>query len=432
MQEGENDYTHPAEGKDTDTSSTSTSQSGVRGNDSNSDYDDDISESENSLQEEAVLPKTDRINSLLEIDRINLACPRQYGYAKIYEVEEGLNGNAGTKIAIPKVSLYLERGEALQHLNMIEYECLMQMEKKKTEKDDGAGPDCSMDDRDVPKGVLQVNTKKKAGRQSSLRFEYNTNLEIQRVFQQQVAAKQSVAFVISKAPPKRPGERPVQLNKESLPDYEKRLGSWHRHGNIFAAYYLLLFRPIIGKDFRESEFTFEVLQNWIADCNASKNWLDKSRLAMFNSRLNGMSISSTNKKMITGYRGRCRTIWTEEERYNNDQYFASKHAEEEEDLERSGLAALEYNLEHSDLSNAINKNMKKQENDILHIKTALQNLLPPPDSHNRYDHDDQDDRKTCTFSLSPSILSLLTCSNYFLTEGPAVQLRTTLLLLLLQ
>jgi hypothetical protein len=194
MQEGQNDYTHPAEEKDTDISSTSTSHSGVHSDDSNTDNDDNISELENSLREEAVLPETDRIDSLLEIDRINWACPRQYGYAKIYEVEEGLNGNAGTKISIPKVSLYLKRGKALRHLNMIEYECLMQMEKKKPEKDDGA------------------NTKK-AGRQLSLRFEYNTNLEIQQLFQQQLAAKQSVAFVVGKAPPKRPGERPLQLNK---------------------------------------------------------------------------------------------------------------------------------------------------------------------------------------------------------------------------
>jgi hypothetical protein len=134
MQEGQNDCAHPAEEKDADVSSTSTSTCKSV---SDSDDDDDISESETSL-EEAVLPETDRINSLLEIDRINLACPRQYGYTKIYEVEEGLNGNAGTKMAIPKVSLYLERGKALEHLNMIEYECLMQMEKKKTEKDNGA------------------------------------------------------------------------------------------------------------------------------------------------------------------------------------------------------------------------------------------------------------------------------------------------------
>jgi hypothetical protein len=47
---------------------------------------------------------------------------------------------------------------------MIEYECLMQMEKKKTEKDDGATTDYFMDDRNTLNGLLQVNTKK-VGRQ---------------------------------------------------------------------------------------------------------------------------------------------------------------------------------------------------------------------------------------------------------------------------
>jgi hypothetical protein len=97
MQEGQNNYTHPAKEKNTGISSTSTSKSGVHNNDGNSYNSNDISKSENSLREEAVLPKTDCINSLLEIDRINLASPRQYGYTKIYEVEEGLNGNAGMK-----------------------------------------------------------------------------------------------------------------------------------------------------------------------------------------------------------------------------------------------------------------------------------------------------------------------------------------------
>jgi hypothetical protein len=122
---------------------------------------------------------------------------------------------------------------------MIEYECLMQMEKKKTEKDDGATADYFMDDCNVRNGLLQVNTKK-VGRQSSLRFEYNMNLEIQRVFQQQLAAKQSVAFVIGKAPPKRSGKRPLQLNEESFCNYEKRLDSWHK-GNFFRCVLLAYF-----------------------------------------------------------------------------------------------------------------------------------------------------------------------------------------------
>jgi hypothetical protein len=200
------------------------------------------------------------------------------------------------------------------------------------------------------------------------------------------------------------------LNGESVSDYEKRLDSWQRQADIFARYYLLLFRPT-SRNLRESDFTFESLQNWIADCRASKNWLKEFRLVMFNNRLNGMSISSTNKKLITAYRGRCRTIWTDEERYNNNEYFASQRAQRAEDLEASGLAPAEYNLEHNDLGNDINKRMKKQENDISYIQTALEGLLPPSASHNRYG----DDKSKSLSSSAPSVLSLLIRPNSFPT-----------------
>jgi hypothetical protein len=323
-------------------------------------------EEEEDAREEAILSET---------DRVNLAYPREFGYTKIYEVEQGVNGNAGTKMAIPKVSLYLERGKALQELNMIEYACLIQTEKKKAEKDNDAD-DCVMDDQEGPDDLSQRNSRtRKRGRESSQRFEYSTECELQRLFQQQLATKQSLPFVIGAAPPKRLGNKPLYLNEnESTQDYEKRLYSWQKHADAFAKYYLLLFRPT-SKNFRPNDFTFEALQNWIATCSASKNWLQKSRLAMFNDRLNGMSISSINKKIITAYRGRYRTIWTEQERQYDQEHFASQHAQQAEDLEASGLTPAEYNLEHCTLSNKVNKQMKKQESDLLAMETALKNLF---------------------------------------------------------
>jgi hypothetical protein len=355
---------------------------------------DVFSESENSLREEAVLPETDHVHSACLL--------REFGYSKIYQIEQDVNGNAGTKMAIAKVSLYLNRGKELEHLNMIEYECLIQVKKKKAENDNSADADCTADVHEAPDDLLQVN--KKPGRQSSPRFEYNTSFEMQRLFEQQLAAKQSLPFVIGNAPPKRPGNKPLQLHDESVGDYQKRLDSWQRQADIFARYYLFLFRPI-GKDFRESEFTFQALENWIVDCRTSKNWLKECRLIMFNNRLNGMSISTTNKKLITAYRGRCRTIWTEQERYSNNEYFASQRAQRVEELEASGLTPAEYNLEHRDLGDDINKRMTKQENDISYIETALESLLLlPAGSQSRYD-DDQ--RKNLSYYSPRSILLLL-------------------------
>jgi hypothetical protein len=331
--------------------------------------DDEISESDNSLQEEAVLHET---------DHIDLACSREFGYSKLYEVEHGLDGNPGTKMAFPKVALYFERGEELQDLNIFEYECLVQTVKKKTEKEDGTN-DSSMDDHNAPDSLLQPNTNGR-GRPSSLRFEYNTNIEIQRLFQQQLAAKYSLPFLIGNAPPRRPGSRPLLMSGESGENWEKRVDSWQRQADIFAMYFLVLLRPT-GRNFGDYRFTMEALRSWIADCSVSKEWLKRTRLAVFNNRLNGMSISNTNKKLITAYRGRCRTIWTDEERYTNRKFFASQRAQRAEDLFQSGLAALEYNKEHYDLGDDMNKRMKVQENDLSQLQTALEGLLLPSNSH---------------------------------------------------
>ncbi len=88
--------------------------------------------------------------------------------------------------------------------------------EKKTENDDGVD-DRTMDNYDAPDGLPQRNTKKK-GRQSSPRFEYNTNFEMQRLFQQQLSTKQSLPFSIGKAPPQRPGNTHLQMNQEPLND----------------------------------------------------------------------------------------------------------------------------------------------------------------------------------------------------------------------
>jgi hypothetical protein len=96
MSDGWNDYNIVAQGKGADVSSSY--DSSVDKDDQDED-EQDISQSENSFRQEAVLP---------ESDHLNVSGLPEFGYTKIYKVEQGLNENAGTKMAIPKVSLYLE------------------------------------------------------------------------------------------------------------------------------------------------------------------------------------------------------------------------------------------------------------------------------------------------------------------------------------
>jgi hypothetical protein len=372
-------------------------------NEDHRDDPDNSSESENSLQEEAILPET---------DHLNLAGLQEFGYTKIYEIEYGFNGNPGTKMAIPTVSMYLERNKKLQHLTYLEYASVIQMEKKKKEKNEDAD-DGSMDDA------------KKRGRKSSLRFEYDTRFVMQRLFQQQLAVKQRLPFVIGKAPPKRPGNKPLQLNEESVDAYRKKLDSWLRQADIFARYYLLLFRPT-RRDFKRSEFTFEALQKWITDCKISKNWLQRHRLFMFNQRLNGMSISSTSKKVITAYRGRSRKLWNDQERYDNNEYFTSQRVQATRNLEASGLDPEEHNQDNSNLSENVNSNMKRQENDISYIQNALESLSLLTGNDSRCSTITTNQRSIFV-SFALSVFSLSTCFNSSSTGCLMVLPQTALL-----
>jgi hypothetical protein len=375
MQDEWNDYSPLAPNEEEDDLSSSTNKNS---NDQDKD-DEDSSESVNSFREEAVLP---------EADNVNIAYRRTFGYTPIFQVEEGRDGNAGTKVAIPKVSMYFSRGKELQNFNMMEYECLVQIGKKKIETEEGVN-DRLMEDGQAPDDLPHRN-QKKPGRPASSRFEYDTNFQMQRLFEQLLAAKQSLPFVIGNAPPKRPGSKPLSLLNEGESDdgdYTKRLDSWQRKADTFARYYLLLYRPTSSKDLQDGDFTFAALERWIEDCRTSNHWLKEARLAMFNNRLNGMSISTTNKKLLTDYRGRCRTLWSDYERFKNKEYFAARSAQRAEDLEAAGLTAAEFNLEHMELGKNTNAMMKRQENDISLLGTALLKLVLPSDSPSRYGYD---------------------------------------------
>ena len=185
--------------------------------------------------------------------------------------------------------------------------------------------------------------------------------------------------------------KPFQVNPRSLYFFtrsivERRLKDrWtsQMYQNLMFKTFCLMSGCATSRNWRESDFTYDALETWIESCSTSDNWLNVHRLDAYNSRLNGMSISSTNKRVITGYRGRCRTLWTDEERLNNDEYFTFRHAQQAEDLERSGIGVIEYNLEHSDLGTDANKRMKKQELDISRLQTALKSLFPSLDGPNR-------------------------------------------------
>ena len=55
---------------------------------------------------------------------------KHFGHVSLYTVEEGTDTTKAVKRAIPRVSLYFNRGKKLKNLSMYEYDALIQVRRK--------------------------------------------------------------------------------------------------------------------------------------------------------------------------------------------------------------------------------------------------------------------------------------------------------------
>ena len=257
--------------------------------------------------EEPVLPMDYRNHPNENTNKLDRAIPREFGHSKIYDIEEGMLENSSNKAAVPSCARYFFRGKGLAMLNMIEYYSLIQLEKKITDTE--PVPDL-LNSRRIP----------------AKRFEFDTDFILQPLYRQSLVTKQSLPFVVGKPPPSRPLARPERTNGETDESYNFRLQKWRRHGDRFAKYYLLLFRPTGALDtLHEENFTYAALEKWVEyTMKHDRTRLSEFRLLMLDKRLNGMSISKQLKKLFTAFRGRDRTLWNDEQKYGNMQYFGWK------------------------------------------------------------------------------------------------------------
>ena len=309
-------------------------------NDADDDNEDNIDndESDDSILYHSHTPQS-------QDDIINDGIPAQFGYSKIWTVDDNI------KVPIPACHHYFYRGKGLEVLNLLEYTALVQvMEKPKKDHCD------------------KPTTK---ARQARSVFDIHPGCELHAKFCQKLKTKQDVPFVCGQPPPRRPGVKPDQMEGETQHHYHLRIANWTRRANKFAQYYLMLFRPM--KDITEmtqSDFTMEALMKWIETLQKDHSWLSEFRLVMLNHRLNGMSVSFKSKKTISAYRGRNRTIWSDQQRQRQRQLrhleFQASHADIAE------VDAAVFNAEHKVLSEEKVRNMRHQTEDIRRLNKVMQ------------------------------------------------------------
>ena len=207
------------------------------------------------------------------------------GYSKLFAI----NGD-GTKVPVPQAMHWRFRGEALRHLTRYEYAGLVKIVKRKTS--------------------TKPKKKKKNNREKSPLFLFGEGHPLQQTHAQILRSKQTVVITCNR-PPRKPGPRP----SPDLPNATEKQKRWRARANSYAKYALVLFRPEPDlydcKSPKPSpkDYTWDALQNWIAESQANKSLVDLLRLRAMETHLQGIATPFQHKVLMSKYRGRNRKLW---------------------------------------------------------------------------------------------------------------------------
>ena len=218
------------------------------------------------------------------------------GAVKLYKLEN----DPAKKIPVPYAALYRYRGKALRHLTRHEYYALVQVKPYR-------GSD---EENKVQENVDNEASSRKTGRKKSRAFDFGKGSELQGIYRQYLKSKQPVLIFSSPPPPPHPGPPPENKKEYSM---------WLKRANEFAEYYLLAFREepnVYDGDCTPCcmDYDWNALVNFVKELEASDRLIDKYRLEALKNQVYGMHSTYQAKVMMAKYRGRHRTIWTEQQR----------------------------------------------------------------------------------------------------------------------
>lgn len=187
-------------------------------------------------------------------------------------------------ILVPKVALYLHRGNCLKDLNYYEYLALMKFQNK------------SCSDKTVK------NFK------DSQQFPMDPKFEGVGDCHHALRSKQATPLLVGK-PPRHPGREPT--DPETLEKWKTT------KANPYAKHYLLIFRPETMED--NLSYSWDDLKDFVAKLQNDESFLSKARLMIMQNHMRGMPLSHRVNEMTSDFRGRNRDMWNEQEmeKYNS-------------------------------------------------------------------------------------------------------------------
>ena len=228
-------------------------------------------------------------------------------------------------IPIPYPDFYRYRGKDLQMLSRYEYCTQVKIEKKT--KDSDQEDTCSTGghgDVQSREGEGQRHCSAQRGRKKSKSFEFGDGCKLKASHVQRLRVKLCTLKLYSNPPP-HPGSRP---RKEV--GTEARYIQWKKKADRYAFFFLTLFRP--EGDLYDKWETNVLCYDWdtfVTFYNGLKdgNRFDQMRYRTMEGYMHGWRTTARNRAILSTYRGRKRTIWSEEEQQEARKKYGKNNSE---------------------------------------------------------------------------------------------------------
>ncbi len=123
-----------------------------------------------------------------------------------------------------------------------------------------------------------------------------------------------------------------------------------------------MFRP---EDRPNLEYNWKALKRWVKECQSDASILSKFCLQAVNNRVHGLKIDFASKVIISDYRGRNRTLWSEEEQQRfRDEGRHLKQQQELPDIDQLDEHAYEQENNFLELDQNCNMDAQLEDNGI--------------------------------------------------------------------
>ena len=181
----------------------------------------------------------------------------------------------------------------------------------------------------------EASYKKKRGRKKRRTFNFHGKHPLYSTHTQCLRTKQST-LIYNAHPPKLPSEKPSPPDDDASPfekqEFDKNLAQWYKAVSAFAQFYSICFLPhpdLYGDDLelelykRQKYLSWETFADQIKEMEASNLLIDRLRLDAMFTYMYGLRSDHRKQMLLTNYRHRDSTKWSELEKKDASNFFAS-------------------------------------------------------------------------------------------------------------